>query len=63
MRALFLATLIAFSTAAVIDTAQAKSKAACTKIVKSKEKYLTAGGRCGEECRTAISMCVRGKRI
>ena len=64
MRNLFLAALaITFATAALVDTAQAKSKATCTKMVKAKDQYLTPGGRCGEECRAAIDMCVKGKKI
>lgn len=64
MRNLLLAALaLTVVTAASVGIAEAKSKAACTKSVKGMEKYLTPGGRCGEECRAAIDMCVKGKKI
>ena len=64
MRNLLLAALaITFVTTTLIETAQAKSRTACTKIVKAKDQYLTPGGRCGEECRDAINRCVKGKKI
>ena len=45
------------------EAAQAKSRAACTKMVKGKDQYLTPGGRCGEDCRVAIDKCVKGQKI
>jgi len=63
LRKLLLAALaIVFATTALVETAHAKSKASCTKMVKAKEKYLTPGGRCGDECRTAIDLCVKNKK-
>ena len=64
MRNLLLAALATtFVTTTLVETADAKSRASCTKIVKGKEKYLTPGGRCGEECRAAIDLCVKGRKI
>ena len=64
MRKLVLVTLaVMFATTALVETASAKSKAACTKQVKAKEQYLTPGGRCGEDCRAAIDKCVKGQKI
>jgi hypothetical protein len=60
---LLAALAITFATTALVDTASAKSRSACTKTVKAKPDYMTPGGRCGEECRTAIDMCVKGKKI
>jgi hypothetical protein len=45
------------------ETALAKSKASCTKMVKAKDQYLTPGGRCGEDCRAAIDKCIKGQKI
>ena len=64
MRILLLVALAAaFASSALVAPAEAKSRAACTKTVKSMEKYLTPGGRCGEDCRAAIDLCVKGKKI
>jgi hypothetical protein len=64
LRKLVLVTLaIMFATTALVETASAKTKAACTKEVKAKDQYLTPGGRCGEECRVAINKCVKGAKI
>lgn len=60
---LFAALAMTFATTALVDTASAKSRSTCTKMVKAKEKYLTPGGRCGEDCRAAIDLCVKGKKI
>ena len=60
---LLAALAITFVTATLVETADAKSRASCTRIVKGKDKYLTPGGRCGEECRTAIDLCVHGKKV
>jgi hypothetical protein len=64
LRKLLLGTfVIVFATAAWVGTADAKSRAACLKIVSSKPDLMTAGGRCGEMCREAVSRCTKGKRI
>jgi hypothetical protein len=60
---LLVALAIMFATTAWVETAQAKSRATCTRLVKAKEQYLTPGGRCGEECRAAIDLCVKGRKI
>ena len=60
---LFAVLALGLTTALVPQAAHAKSKAACTKIVKAKEQYLTPGGRCGEDCRAAIDKCVKGQKI
>ena len=57
------ALAIVFATSMWVGTAEAKSKAACTKIVTSKPDLMTAGGRCGEMCREAISRCTKGKPV
>ena len=64
LRNLFLGLLaITVATITLAEPAAAKSRAACTKTVKGMDKYLTPGGRCGEECRAAIDLCVKGKKI
>jgi hypothetical protein len=64
LRNLLLAALaILFATTALVENAHAKSRATCTRLVKAKPDYLTPGGRCGEECRAAINLCVKGKKI
>ena len=64
MTRLFLTlSTVVFVTIGMAGIAEAKSKAACTRLVKAKTEYLTAGGRCGEDCRTAIDKCVKGQKI
>ena len=64
MRKLVWVTLaVAFATGSLVESASAKSRTACTKEVKSKEQYLTPGGRCGENCRAAIELCVKNKKF
>ena len=64
MRKLSLGALaVVFAMTALVATVDAKSKAACTKIVTNKPDLMTAGGRCGEMCREAISRCTKGKPI
>jgi hypothetical protein len=57
------AFVIVFATTAWIATADAKSKAACMKLVSSKPDLMTPGGRCGEMCRDAVARCTKGKPI
>ena len=57
------ALAIVFATTMWVGTADAKSKSACMKIVSSKPDLMTAGGRCGEMCRDAVSRCTKGKKI
>ena len=60
---LFTALTLSVAMTLLPEAAQAKSKAACTKMVKAKDQYLTPGGRCGEDCRAAIDKCVKGQKI
>ena len=57
------ALAVVFATAAWVGTADAKSKSACMKIVSGKPDLMTAGGRCGEMCRDAVTRCTKGKPI
>ena len=57
------AVAIVFVSTALVGTADAKSKAACMKIVSSKPDLMTAGGRCGEMCREAVTRCTKGKPV
>jgi hypothetical protein len=57
------ALAVVFATAAWVGTADAKSKSACMKIVSGKPDLMTAGGRCGEMCREAVTRCTKGKPI
>jgi hypothetical protein len=64
LRIFLLAALaMAFTTTTLVEPAEAKSRAACTRTVKAKEQYLTAGGRCGDNCRAAIDRCVKGRKV
>ena len=57
------ALAMVFVATAWVGTADAKSKAACMKLVSGKPDLMTAGGRCGEMCRDAVTRCTKGKPV